>query len=222
MTPFTAAEFFEVFTRYHRAVGPAPVLLALTAVGIVGLAIRPTSWSGRAIAAGLGGLWLWTGAVYHLGFFTRATSAAWLFGALFLAQGALFLRAGVARREITFRARADRTGWLGGVFALYAIAIYPLVGQMAGHVYPAAPTFGTPCPTTIFTFAALLWADRQVPRHLLAIPLLWSLFASSAVFAFGVVQDVGLPVAGVVGTAAILWRDRNAPRGDNLDMHVHA
>ena len=39
----------------------------------------------------LAGHWLWAGLVYHAWFFTAINPAAWLFAALFVAQGVLFI-----------------------------------------------------------------------------------------------------------------------------------
>ena len=58
-----------------------------------------------------------------------------------------------------------------------------------------------------FTVEASLLTDRPVPRWLLPIPFLWSLVGLSAAVQLGVLEDYGLPVAGVAGTAALLARD---------------
>jgi hypothetical protein len=65
----------------------------------------------------------------------------------------------------------------------------------------ASPTFGAPCPVVIYTFGMLLLA-RRVPFWLLIIPTLWAIIGTSAVIAFGVVQDIGLVISAVVVIAA--------------------
>ena len=84
------------------------------------------------------------------------------------------------------------------------IVIYPLIGYALGRIFPSTPTFGTPCPTTIFTFGLLLWADRKISLSLLIIPVLWSIVGTSAALNFGVKEDFGLLVAATMGTAAIV------------------
>ena len=60
---------------------------------------------------------------------------------------------------------------VGGLFLLYALAIYPLLGWLSGHTYPRSPSFGlTPCPVTIFSVGLLLWTTGRVPKYLLVIP----------------------------------------------------
>lgn len=49
--------------------------------------------------------------------------------------------------EIPFTAE-QFYGMTGSLLMLYAMMIYPALGYFLGHVYPKAPTFGVPCPTT--------------------------------------------------------------------------
>jgi Family of unknown function (DUF6064) len=152
-------------------------------------------------------LWLWTGIVYHLMFFTAISPPAYLFGTLFIFQGLLFLYEGVVRNRLSFRASRRSDGILGAIFITYALVVYPLIGYGLGRIFPSSPTFGVPCPTTIFTFGLLLWADRHVSLSLLIIPVLWSIIGTMATLSFGVTEDFGLLVAATMGTAAIVWRN---------------
>lgn len=206
--PFGRTEFLGVFARYNDAVWPAQILLIGLALLVVALAFRRRRTADRWIAALIAILWLWTGLAYHVAFFTAINPAAWLFGALFAIEALLFVRYGVLGAALAFRPRADAYGVLGALFLLYALILYPLVGRFTGHVYPAVPTFGTPCPTVIFTFGILLLAEARVPWPLLAVPFAWGLLGSSAVLAFGIVQDTGLIVAALAGSALILRRNR--------------
>jgi uncharacterized protein DUF6064 len=60
------------------------------------------------------------------------------------------------------------------------------------------PTFGLPCPTTIFTLGLFLWCRRPTPWLLLVVPALWAAIAISAAVSFHVFEDYALPVAAVV------------------------
>jgi hypothetical protein len=79
----------------------------------------------------------------------------------------------------------------------------------------ASPTFGAPCPAVIHTFGILLLA-RRVPLWLLIIPMLWAVIGTSAVFAFGVLQDIGL-FASAVLVIAMLSAER---RREHLAVDV--
>ncbi len=209
MVPFSRDAFFLVFSRYNAAVWPAQLVLLVAAVAAVWIAaLQPGPRGSRAVWRVLGVLWLWAGVVYHLTFFTSVNPAAWLFGALFVIQGLLFLRRGIASgRPAGFRVPGGLYGWGGAVLAAYALALYPLLIRLAGHTYPAAPTFGVPCPVVIYTFALLLWAEPPVPLHLLAIPLLWALIGASAAVSLTVWPDAGLTIGGLAASALVLRRN---------------
>jgi hypothetical protein len=203
--PFTVEQFFDVFARYNLAIWPLQVVAYALGLAAVALALRPTPWSGRLIAAVLAALWPWMGVVYHGLYFSAINPVAPIFGAFFVAQAALVAWLGVARPHLSFRPRRDLAGWVGGLIILYAAVGYPLLGLALGHQYPRAPLFGVaPCPTTIFTFGLLLWATGRGSRALLVIPLLWAVVATSAALALEVSEDFGLPVAGLAATALLL------------------
>ncbi|MCU0579417.1 MAG: DUF6064 family protein, partial [Desulfobacterota bacterium] len=71
-------------------------------------------------------------------------------------------------------------------------------------------TFGVPCPTTIFTFGILLFTSGRLPKTVLAIPFIWSIIGFTAALTLGILEDIGLLVAGLFGTAAIVIWDRKA------------
>jgi hypothetical protein len=206
MVPVTTDQFFGVFTAYNQTIWPAQVALILLALMAVYAAIRAPRGTGRAGAAVLAFLWLWMGVVYHLTFFARVNPAAYAFGVLFLAQALLFGWAAL-RGSLSLRMGRNAYGVLGAIFIVYALLIYPIIGVLTGHGYPAAPTFGAPCPTTIFTFGVLLWADRRVPVQLLVVPVLWSVAGASAVWVYGVVADAALPLTGLAALTMITWRN---------------
>jgi hypothetical protein len=205
--PFTTTEFFDVFARYHRAVWPAPAALLGIAVISVVLVLAGRART-RAVTVVLALLWAWMAVAYHFAFFSAINPAAWLFGAAFLVAAVLFLVAAL-RRSLYFEPPRSVGGLAGMVLVVYALVGYPLVGWGVGHAYPRVPTFGLPCPTTIFTLGLLLLARRPVPKALFVVPLAWSVVGSFAAFRFGVVQDYGLPVAAWV-TVVVLATLRRA------------
>ena len=112
------------------------------------------------------------------------------------------------KKLVGFSLTQDRYTLIGLVFIVYALVIYPIIGTVAGHGYPRLPTFGLPCPTTIFTFGFFLMADKKFPLPLLVIPLLWSMIGFFAALSLGITEDDMLLVAGVVGTALIIMKNR--------------
>jgi len=91
-----------------------------------------------------------------------------------------------------------------------ALIIYPILSLLFGHSYMSSPTFGAPCPTTIYTFGLLWIVRRPLARYSLAVPLIWSAVGGSAAFALGVRQDIGLVVAGLSGFWLLFERRRPA------------
>lgn len=208
MLPFTRDQFVGVFADYNTAVWPAQIVAYLLGLAVVVAILRPSPLWNRFVASALAAMWIWTGVVYHGLFFTRINPAAWVFGALFVAQGSLLIVAGVVRRRLVFGRSPGFASVLGWVLIAYAAVIYPLLGQSSGHVYPAQPMFGiTPCPVTLFTFGVQLLTLVRIPRWLLIIPAAWSLVGGSAAFMLGVPQDWPLFFSGLTIVLLIL-RDR--------------
>ena len=208
--PFSLEEFLSIFEVYNRSIWPMQIVLYLLALIAVIFAVKKTAFSNKTISGILAFLWLWTGLVYHLSYFTSINKAAYVFGVLCIVQGLIFIYTGVFRPSLSFQFQPDVKGIVGSIFILYALVIYPVLGYLLGHVYPASPTFGAPCPTTIFTFGLLLWTDKIFPKYVLAIPLLWSIVGFTAALSLTIREDIGLLIAGLLGTLLIFLR-RNRP-----------
>lgn len=202
--PFTTEQFFGAFADYNASVWPAQILLYIAALSIAVLIFRKTRTSNKVISLILAGYWLWMGVAYHWIFFAPINPAAKLFGALFIAEGLLIAYAGL-RGKLDFSFQRGPRGYLGLALMVFGTLVYPAIGHLLGHTYPFAPTFGLPCPTTIFTIGVLLLAARP-PRHIVIIPFLWSVIGFFAAISFGVKEDVALLVAGVIGLVLICLR----------------
>jgi hypothetical protein len=94
----------------------------------------------------------------------------------------------------------------------FALVGYPIIGTVTGHAYPATPTFGLPCPTTIFTFGILLMAARPLPRWVLAAPMAWAAIGAAAAFSLGITQDLALVVMLLLGGYMLVFNQRSARR----------
>ncbi len=207
--PFTSAEFYGVFSAYNTAVWPMQwPLLALGLLASVLLTLHRSKYAGVGISAILTFLWVWQALAYHLVFFTAINPIAYVFAAVFMAGAAVFFWQGVVRRKLTFK---NTSGWrmrAGWGLLIFAWFIYPAWTYLAGHRYPAFPTFGLPCPTTLFTIGLLALLVKPHPRSAVVVPVLWCFVGSQAAFVFDVQADLGLIVAGVVGIALQI---RSAP-----------
>lgn len=204
--PFTAAQFFDVFRRYNEGVWPAQILLLALAVAAVALAAFPGRWSGVGISTILSLLWAWLGVLYHLAFFESINPLAYVFAAVSVAGGAAFAWHGIVKRRLEFRFSRGKRTLAGVALIVFSLAVYPAWARHAGHLYPATPTFGLPCPTTIFTIGMLCLLVTPYPRLPLLVPVLWCLVGSQAAFLLGVPQDLALIVAGLVGIGLAVKR----------------
>lgn len=216
--PFTAEQFFAVFARYNEGVWPAPIALNVVALLSVALLFAEGAWASFVISLILALLWAWMAIVYHIAYFTSINPAAWLFGLVFLLGSLAFAWYGIAKTELNFRWAAGIRGIAGATLIVFAIVLYPVVGYLVGHRFPAAPTFGLPCPTTIFTLGLLLFAASPVPMPVLVVPLLWAAVGSLAAFQLGVLEDLALLVAGIVTIVVMLVQP--APAQPVLDANA--
>jgi hypothetical protein len=201
--PFSRDQFFDVFAQYNTATWPLPIALIAIATASVAAVYLRRDWD-RAITWILALLWAWMAVGYHFAFFSRINPAAWVFGGVYLLAAGLFARH-ASKATLTFRRPSGPRHAAGLALVAYALVGYPLVGWLAGHTYPRTPTFGLPCPTTIFTLGMLLLARPPVPASLFVVPIVWSVIGTAAASELGVLQDYGLPVAAL---AAVLFSAR--------------
>src|SRR5687768_568710 len=160
--PFRPDQFFDVFAGYNHSLwlGALGLWLYATTVVVVWVGRRNGR---RSIAAMLAIQWAWAGVVYHAAFFTQINPAAWTFAALFVVETALLIWFGIVRDRLEFSPTGSPFQAMSWVLIVYAL-LYPAIVLLEGHAYPAAPTFGVPCPTTLLTLACCWLCGRRGPR----------------------------------------------------------
>lgn len=206
--PFSADQFFGVFAEYNHNLGLVAVALWIVTLVILVAAWRNSRGWSRALTALLAVSWLWNAVAYHALLFTRINPAAWLFAALFAVQAGLFVVA-ATRRELEYFQAGGVRGLAGLLLTVYALA-YPALTIVSGHVYPAVPTFGVPCPTAIMTIGLLITVSGGPPLTLSIVPIVWAFIGGSAAMLLGVVTDYVLLAAGVMLTALVAWGQSRA------------
>jgi hypothetical protein len=206
--PFTQQQFFEVFSRYNESVMPLQIGLFLLGLSAFGAMVVRRRDSDRVISATLAGLWIWMGVVYHLIYFREVNPAAALFGVMFLGGAAVFAWVGVVQGRLVFDCESRARRIAGHSLIAYALVFYPFLSMVLGREFPEMPTFGLPCPTTIFTIGMLAFLSAPFPRYVFAIPIAWALIGSQAALLLGVYEDLGLLVAGLAG----VWLAFDSPR----------
>ena len=202
--PFTVDQFYDVFRTYNTTLWPAQIFLVALALVAIVLVAFPRRWSGLWVSVILATLWAWLGLAYHVAFFTTINPLAYGFAGVSLVGSLFFLWQGVRYRRLEFRLCFNARTVVGVLLVVFALAIYPAWAVLAGHTYPSLPTFGLPCPTTIFTIGLLAFTVAPYPRSPFIVPVLWALVGGQAAFVLGVPQDLGLLVAGMAGIALIV------------------
>ncbi|HVS13491.1 MAG TPA: DUF6064 family protein [Thermoanaerobaculia bacterium] len=199
MLPFTSEQFFQVFADYNRAVWPAQWILWLAGAGALSGALARRV-SGTRVALGLlAALWLWMALAYHWTYFARINPAARLFAVVFVVAASLLAWRAVGRSPLLLAPRRSARDAVGLALAAFGLVVYPLLNPLLGHRFPAAPGFGLPCPTTLFTIGLLTLSKPRVDRILLLTPVAWSLVGASAALLLGVWQDLALAFAAAWG-----------------------
>lgn len=208
--PFTREEFFDLFAAYNSELWPAIVAIwvaSVLAVVWLGCSWRPRD---RWISGLLVVHWGWSAMAYHFAFFTRINPAAWLFVTIFLLQAALFFWFGVIRGQLSFRSSGTPWAALGWLLVAYAL-LYPAINTVEHGSVMKIPTFGVPCPTTIFTAGLLLLATPR-KKALAIVPIVWSAIGGSAALLLGVSADYVLLLAGASLTGFELQKSGTSAR----------
>jgi hypothetical protein len=201
--PFTTEQFFDALRAYNTTVWPAQVLLLALALAAVVLLFIHRNGSGAVISCILAALWAWMGLAYHLVFFAPINRLAYAFAAVSVMGSMVFLWQGVVRRRLKFEWSLNACSAVGLTLIVFALAGYPAWVSLSGHSYPALPTFGLPCPTTLFTIGLLTFARAPLARSALVVPVLWTFVGVQAAFLLDVQADLTLGIAGILGIVLI-------------------
>jgi hypothetical protein len=177
---FSPRTYYRLLALYNAAIWPAQIAALGFGLVILLLIRRSDVHQGRVIAAILAACWLWVGWAYHWQRYATINWGARYFAAAFALEALLIIAVGVIGGRLVFRVRpllANRMGL--GIF-VFALAVEPLIGLIAGRDWKQAEIFGiAPDPTAVATLGALLLADGRARWSLLVIPLCW-LTASGA------------------------------------------
>ncbi|MDZ7634309.1 MAG: DUF6064 family protein [Bacteroidales bacterium] len=208
--PFTFDEFLAMLERFNTDWWPAHIFMYLLAAIVIYFAIRKTNYSGKAVTVILVFLWIWVGTVFNLLYFSKLYPMAYIFVVMFILEGIILAVAGLYLNRLTFRVRADLCGLIGGILIIYSLAGYPLIAHLTGREYPHLLLTGMmPCPTAIFTLGLLLWTEKPMPKIVPVIPVVYALTGFVPV-RLGVVEDIGLILAGIVTGLLLVYRHRSS------------
>ena len=206
---FTLEQMLNTFANYNDAIFPLQIFVYVLGVVALIFVFKQKEYSTRIIFGILSFLWLWTGIVFFMQYFGPIYKSAYGFGGLFIIQGIIYL-VSYFKSQVSFSYNKNVFSKVGIIFIVYAMVGYPLFGYFINHTYPQTPPFGfTPCPLVVFTFGLLLLTNTKVPKSLFVIPFLWSVSGFIPV-SIGIWEDIGLIIAGILGTIMIIRRDKKS------------
>jgi len=206
-------EFLMVLERYNLAIWPLQIFTYLLGILALFFSLKRKKYSNQIILAILSFFWFWNGIVFCPFYWAPIYKYAYLLGFFCFIQGFLFL-IGIFKPNISFELRSNLYSIIGIIFIIYAMVGYQLLGYLLEHVYPKFFPFGlVPCPTTIFTFGIFLMTDKKFPKYYLIIPFIVTMVGFLAVYK-GIFEDIGLIIAGILGTILIIRRDAQVERKD--------
>jgi hypothetical protein len=204
-TPFTTDQFFEIFERYNTALFPVQVIILILGVVALVLLHSKKALRNKYIGGLLGILWLWTGLVYHITFFSTINPAANAFGGIFILQGVFFFIE-LFRDRMNFSIEKQSKDYTGYFFIIFGLILYPLISFWLADNVSHTISLGLPCPTTIVTFGFLMLTQRNFSKYLLIIPTIWAVIGTGAAVNFGVYQDYVMLLSAVVANIYLFRR----------------
>ena len=207
ISSFILENFLTVLEHYNLSIWPLQIFAYLFGIVILYFSIKRTKYSNNIVLAILSLFWFWNGIVFCPIFLAPTYKFAYLFGVLCIIQGCLFL-IGIFKSNISINYSANFHSIIGILFIVYAMVGYQLFGYFLGHVYPRFWSVGlVPCPTTIFTLGLFLMTDKKFPKYYLIVPFIITMGGFLAVYK-GILEDIGLIIAVLLGIYLILKRDR--------------
>ena len=211
-------QFFELVKSYNDTFWPLIVLTYLLGIIAIYFAYKKSEFSDKIISGILAFLWLWSGLIFWIGtfgpypfsMFNISIPGIWIvFGIGFIFQGCLFIFFGIYKSSLSYKIELDSYFYLGLVFIVYAMLVYPVIGFLTGHPYPDYPIFGiAPCPVAIFTFGMFLFTNKKFNKILLVFPMIYTLSGIVPLLLYGVVADLGLIIIGLLVFSLIIHRDK--------------
>ncbi len=211
MVPLSLEVFLGTLMDFNRQILPLQVLAIALGLGVLWLAVRPQSHSGRLIGLALAISWATTGVFYHLNTFAELNFWDYPFGAIFLVQALALLLVGGMLNRFEAHKPASLRRTTGLLLGLYALIAPPLVGAISGRAWDAVGYFASsPGATIVFTSAVLLILKGRGTLWLWGLVLVSALPVTILGSAMSIIEDI--VVLPIVIAALVLSVTNQEPR----------
>ena len=215
MFSFTIEDFMLVLENYNSSIWPMQIFVYILIILVIFFSFKSTKYSQKIVLGILSFIWLFNGIVFSLLYWAPSHIFGYIFGICCILQGLIFLY-GLKKSDIIISFPGITYLSIGIIFVVYALIGYQVFGYYLGHIYPRFFPVGlVPCPTTIFTFGVFLIISKKIPIKYYVIPLIISLGGFLAA-SKGIYEDIGLVIAGLLGTILIIGREMQVRRKETI------
>jgi hypothetical protein len=205
------SDFVALFEQCNQAIWPIQLVGQLAM--LVAIAMMFTSWryARSAIFGTLAPFCIFIEIVFQYTYLRPLYQPGKTFAGLWMAEGML-LAFSASRPPRCFK---RSTGWcaaLGWLAIGYSLMGYPALGfLLRSSVLRIAWPGAFPCPTALFTLGVLVMEQGPLPKWMLVIPAFWAI-GGLVPFSWGIREDLGLVVFGMLIVVTIVSRDRSCRR----------
>ncbi|MCK6454414.1 MAG: DUF6064 family protein [Alphaproteobacteria bacterium] len=206
---FRPSVYYRLFELYNADVFPAQVAALGAGLAILLLLLRGggDARQGRIVAAILAACWLWIAWAFHYQRLATIHLGGPLIAAGFALQGMLLLWVAIARGGLAFNVSRRASDLAGLAIFLFAVAVQPLIGPLAGRPWSQAELFGlAPDPTAVATLGLVLLARGRAARLLLALPVVWCIVQGTTLWLLRSPDALVLPGAALLALAVAFRR----------------
>lgn len=215
MFSLTIEDFMLVLESYNLAIWPLQILSYILVIVALFFTFKSTKYSQIIVVGILSLFWLFNGIVFSLLYWAPSHFFGYVFGICCILQGLIFLY-GIKKSDIVLSFPGITNISIGIIFLVYAIIGYQVFGYYLGHIYPKFFAVGlVPCPTTIFTFGIFLIISKRIPIKYYVIPFIIAIGGILAAN-IGIYEDIGLIIAGLLGTILLIQKEMQARRKETL------
>jgi uncharacterized protein DUF6064 len=203
---FSPRTYYRLFELYNRAIWPAHLLALVLGIGIVLLLRRSSAMRSRLITAVLALCWLWVAWAFHFKRYATINWTAHYAAVAFAIEASALLWVGVIRGRLIYAPGRDLQSWAGLLLLLFALAVHPLVGILAGREWSQAEIFGlAPDPTVVGTLGLLLLSRDRSRFALMLIPFVWCAITWATLHALTASETWAIALAIVTALLAALY-----------------
>lgn len=206
---FSPRTYYRLFELYNADIWPAQIVTLALGVAAVGLLRHPRAGQGRIVAAILAGCWLWVAWAFHWRHYATINWAATYFAGAFALEALFLIVIGVVRNDLSFESTSSTQHRIGCAVMLFALAVQPLIGPLAGRGWTQVEIFGAaPDPTAVATLGFLLAARGRTAWMVWLIPILWCTLSGVVLWTMDSPDAFVVPAAALLAVT-IAWRAKS-------------